>query len=247
MAKYLQRIEARKLRSKGMSVNKIANRIHVTKGTVSLWVRDMILTVKQLEQLRKASLYGLEKAAFKGALIQKQRRMNLIRQCEREGSEIIGDISEREKLLIGLGLYWAEGTKKKRDVSFCNSDPNLINFMIEWLNICFGVERNEMKAIVGINEIHRSREDKVKKYWSKSTGLSLSQFRKTSFKKSKVHKVYDNYETHYGTLTVVVLKPARFYYRIMGLIGGLSRQGSSMAERVHHKDTVVGSTPTLAT
>ena len=67
----------------------------------------------------------------------------------------------------------------------------------------------------------------IKDYWSKITGISLSQFRKTSWKKTKNKKVYLNFANHYGTLEVKVLKGSGVYYKILGLIYGLSCQGSS--------------------
>ncbi|TSC88014.1 MAG: Uncharacterized protein G01um10147_245 [Microgenomates group bacterium Gr01-1014_7] len=52
MAKSLLRLEAHKLRKKGISVRKIAQTLGISKSTISHWTRDIILTVEQLEALR---------------------------------------------------------------------------------------------------------------------------------------------------------------------------------------------------
>lgn len=228
MAKYELRIKARNMRQKGESVKDIAKKLAVSKGTVSLWVRDIILSVEQMEKLKQKSIKGGELGRLKGSLMQKERRLRMIEEEKKSGIIRVGELTNRELLLTGVALYWAEGSKKRRVSSVCNSDPRLINFMIGWLKKCFDIKSEELAVNVGINEIHKAREGVVKKYWSKIAGIPLSQFRKTSFKKSKVNKVYENYNDHYGTFNVKVLKSAKIYYKIMGLIEGLSRQGSSV-------------------
>lgn len=58
MANYLLRLKARELRKRGVSVKKIAQDLDISKSTASLWVRDIILSIEQLEGLRQSSLEG---------------------------------------------------------------------------------------------------------------------------------------------------------------------------------------------
>lgn len=225
MAKYLLRQKARKLRRKGISVKRIAEYLSVSKSTASVWVRDIILSVEQLEELKDIMLRGSELGRTKGALVQKERRLRFIEESRTKGIAELPSITERELLIAGLALYWGEGSKKSQEVEFCNSDPKMIQFLLLWLKKCFGVTPDEIKCCVGINEIHIKREEIVKDYWSKISGIPLSQFRKTSFKKVKNSKVYENFNDHYGTLSVIVSKPSRFYFKILGLIEGLYQAG----------------------
>ena len=75
MAKTIQKEIALKLRAKGESVNVIARKVGVSKSTASLWVKDVILTIEQLESLRQNSIKGSERGRIKGAFMQKQRRI----------------------------------------------------------------------------------------------------------------------------------------------------------------------------
>lgn len=229
MAKYEARIKARKLRSEGESVKVIAKLVKVSRSTASLWVRDIVLSVEQLEQLKRRELTGGEKGRIRGSLIQKQRRLELIESNKKKGIKEIGILTNREEFILGLSLYWAEGAKKTRVVELCNSDIAMLQFIIYWLQKYFFLAKKDIRLRLGINEMHRPREKVVLKYWSEKTGFDLSYFDKTSFKKVVSKKVYLNYNDYYGTLTVKVLKPSRIYYRILGLIEGLkaSRQGSS--------------------
>jgi len=230
MAKPRERIKARELRRQGVSVKEIAGRLNIAKSTVSLWVRDIILTQEQLEKLYKRMLKGAEKGRTLGALKQKQDRLKRIEDSKKKGCRVLSSLSRKEFFIAGIALYWAEGKKKTRNVSFCNSDPMLVKFMINWLKQSFGIPVERLRGYVGINEIHKKREERVTKYWSKITGIPLSQFTKTSFKKVKNKKYYANFDRHYGTLTVNVRRPAEFYYDIMGYIYGLSQ--TRMVEKI---------------
>lgn len=227
MARSLFKNRAIELRRHGRSVKDIAQELGVAKSTASLWVRDVILTIEQLEQLKKSQIKGRERGRIIGALVQKQARLKRIEEAKVEGRRTISSISKREMLLVGLALYAGEGNKT-REVRFCNSDPKIINFMINWLIICFGINRNQIRLAVGINEAHRSRELLVKDYWSKTTNLPLSCFVKTSFKKTSSHKIYENFNEHFGTLDVRILQSKGLYYKIGGLIEALLGQGSSV-------------------
>lgn len=249
MAKSLLKLKARELRRQGISVKYIAEELHITKSSVSLWVRDIILSIEQLEALRKSSLQGAERGRLKSALLQKERRIKQLEEHKSSGIKTIGALTDRELLIAGLALYWGEGSKKDRKVQFCNADPQMVRFLLDWLQRCFGIELKELRCIVGINAIHIQREAIVKAYWSKITGIPLEQFTKTSFKKVTNQKVYDNFDNHYGTLSIKVMQPARLYGKILGLIEGLANtsQGSSMVEQSLHKAKVVGSNPTPGT
>jgi hypothetical protein len=231
MAKYQLRLKARELRERGVSVKQIAQELNIAKSTASLWVRDIILSIEQLEALRNSSLQGAERGRLKSALIQKEKWNTGLDNYRKLGIEKIGHLNDRELLIAGLALYWAEGSKKERAIQFCNSDPKMVQFLLLWLRRCFAIKDQEIYCRVGINEIHEERDDIVKAYWAKVTCIPLEQFRKTSLKKVTNKKVYDNFDSHFGTLSIKVRQPARFYGKIIGLIEGLAegnRQGSSV-------------------
>ena len=221
MAKYELRLQARKLRAKGTSVREIAKQVGVSKGTASIWVRDIILSVEQLEKLNKSAEIKRDRGRFLGAFKQKQKWQEEMQQAKEDGKSILEDLSSRELLIAGLALYWGEGSKKKRTIEFCNSDPKMIQFLLVWLEASFDIHKADITCWVSINQIHQEREQRVKDYWAEITAIPLSQFTGTSFKKVVNKKVYENFEDHFGTLFFRVKSPARYYKRIIGLIDGL--------------------------
>lgn len=221
MAKYQLRNKARELRKKGVSVKSIAKKLQISRSTVSRWVRDIDLTVEQLSRLRLNELKGRELGRIKSLIIKRNQRKVYLEKFKILGKEEFLYLSKKELLVAGLALYWGKGGKSNHRVEFCNSDPRIIIFMEKWLEECFGVRKENLKAVVGINELHLNRETIVKEYWSKITNIPLTQFRKTSFKKALNKKIYDNFDSHYGTLSILVAKSSKLYYEILGLIEGL--------------------------
>ena len=69
MAKFELRLKAREMRSEGQSVRHISKKLKVSKSTASIWTRDIILSVDQLEKLRKSRLKGGELGRVKGATL----------------------------------------------------------------------------------------------------------------------------------------------------------------------------------
>lgn len=225
MAKSEQKLKARELRRNGESVKDISLLIGVSKSTASMWVRDIILNVEQLERLKQKMIRGSELGRTKGALIQKQRRIDLEKKLEKQSIQEINTLTDNELLLSGLCLYWGEGSKKQRELSWCNSDPQLINFMILWLKRCYGIDKDRLGVNVAINQMHKNRNGLVRRYWSRTIDIPIGQFRNTIFKKTKLRKSYENFDEHYGTLRVRVLKPGALWYKIVSQIKALSLIG----------------------
>jgi len=160
---------------------------------------------------------------MKGARMQYNRRIKKIADENEEGSKIIGKLSERELLIAVAALYWGEGCKKTRQLIINNSDPEMIKFLIKALQKIWKIKKDRFTLRVGINIIHKGRDEEIKNYWSKITKIPIEQFTKTVFIKAKNKKVYKNFLYHYGTLTIRVKRGGDTYYKMMGLINGLSK------------------------
>lgn len=224
MAKSRERLLARELRRKGESIREIAKKVGISRGSSSVWCRDIILTNDQLEALVQRDKLGGARGRVVAAELAKKRKNERVSFNKNVGFEKIGVISNRELFLIGIALYWAEGSKGIRSERFVfvNSDPKMIVIMIRWLRECAHVSDDDIVCRVGINEAHQARISEVERHWSEITGIPLSQFKRASFKKVVNKKVYENFYEHYGTLDLLVKKCTKLFYEILGSIGGLS-------------------------
>lgn len=224
MAKSREKLLAREMRRRGKSIREIAKKVLVARGTASLWCRDIVLTKDQLESLAERDKRGAAKGRIVAAELAKQRKNERVICNKGVGFRRIGNLSKREIFLIGVALYWAEGSKGVRSERFVfvNSDPNMIILIIRWLRECLDVKLEDIVCRVGINEVHRERISEVEQYWSKITGIPISQFRKASLKRVVNKKTYENFHKHYGTLDLFVKKCTKLFYELLGSIEGIS-------------------------
>jgi len=223
MAKSEERNKAIKLRQKGESIKRIAKILNVSKSSASVWCKDVLLTKRQIEILHKKMVMGSYAGRLIGSKIQHENRLKRAKEAESVAINDVGRLSDRDLLISLASLYWGEGWKKKRELGFNNSDPEMIKFAIDILRRLCRIEENRFILHVGINQIHKNRDGEVKDYWSKVTGVPKNQFRKTVFIKAKNKKKYNNFSVHYGTLNVRISRSSNLYYRMMGLIEGLKK------------------------
>ena len=103
MAKFREKIKAQELRQQGKSIKEIAKFLGVSKSSISIWCRDIVLTAEQIESLQKRmSTKGSYEARLKGARTQHERRLQQIKRLQEEGFKIIESLSKRDLLLIGV-------------------------------------------------------------------------------------------------------------------------------------------------
>lgn len=178
MALRKQKLEAIRMRKAGASYSQIKERLHVSKSSLSLWLRDMPLPEKRLRELRDWNAVRIERF---------QRTMRRKREVRRDGVRVraakdIETLNKRELLIAGLFLYWGEGTKtSEASTSISNTDPMMIRFFITWLE-SLGVDRSDLRVYVHLySNMNISRE---LRYWSKTLELPLSSFRKPYIKTS---------------------------------------------------------------
>ena len=221
MAKSVERLKSRDLRKNGLSIKEIAKKINVSKSTVSRWCSDIELTKEQIQKLDENQILGAYRGRLIGARIQLEKRLKIINDFKKLGKKEIGSLSGRDLLIAGLSLYLGEGSKKRNQIQFTNSDPEIIKFMIKWFKLIIGISQDRFALNVFINELHKNRAENIMSFWSNVIGMPSDQFNKTVFIKSKSKKVYENSDKYFGTLAIRVKKSSRIQYKILGLMDSL--------------------------
>lgn len=225
MARFAEKIQAIRLRRKGESVKDIASELGVGKSTVSLWVRDIVLTETQKTRLRERMISGGHKGRMLGALANKEKKLRRIEFASDQAKRRMTLLKKNELFFVGLGLYWGEGVKSESGgFAIVNSDPRVIQIMIRWFTDCFGVDASRFRPRIFINELHRDRERKLIRFWSEKTEVPQSQFAKTVFI-PRGKKVYENRETYYGVMALHVSKGRDLRYQVLAYIGRLAEIG----------------------
>lgn len=205
------REEARRLRREGVSVRDIAQTLGVSKGSVSVWVRDIELTPEQIDCLKARRRHY--KAQNQGARSNRAKFRAARQQYQQEGR--VRARENRPLHLAGCMLYWAEGAKHQNNFLFVNADPNM-------LRLCMRFLREEMRiddALITLR-IHCHSDDateqrRIEAYWLSTLKLPRSSLRKTLYKRgSETSKhVLPN-----GICGIRVLKSVALVHHIYGAI-----------------------------
>ncbi|KOU00524.1 hypothetical protein ADK86_14105 [Streptomyces sp. NRRL F-5755] len=223
------RSRARELRGQGMTYDAIQVELGCSKSSISLWVRDMPRPPRRTSDQASA----IAKRGWEATL---RRREEERQRTKRAAADEVGTLSDRELFLIGVGLYWAEGTKSKpyrraEVVTFINSDPDMIEVYLAWLKL-MGVTGDRLNFRVMIHE--SADVPAAEQYWANLLGVDAAAFGKTTLKKHNPKTVRKNVgESYRGCLVVRVRQGADLYRRIegwwYGIVGGV--RGSQEANR----------------
>lgn len=176
------RAEAEGLRKDGFSIKEIEKRLRVSRSSVSLWVRDVKLTNKQVKRLYYNKRSGALRGCMVAAMNKIEKRKELTDKLRREGKSEIGVVTKRDRFIAGIIMYFAEGDKGDKSVTFCNSDPRAIKFMMRWFREFCNVVESKFRCSIYLHD--NLDEAKAKSFWSDLIKIPLSQFRKTYFVKN---------------------------------------------------------------
>ncbi|MFB9516258.1 hypothetical protein [Streptomyces purpureus] len=207
------RERARELRREGKTYDQIQLELGCSKSSISLWVRDLP------KPERKRTREQASEIAKRGWEVTLQRREEERQATKRTAASEVGTLSDRELFLLGVGLYWAEGSKDKpydrrENVTFVNSDPGMIEIFLAWLDL-LGVERGLVRYCVMIHE--NADVEGAEQYWAQLVGADRSAFNKTTLKRHNPKTVRKNTGSDYrGCLVVKVRQSAELYRRIEG-------------------------------
>lgn len=217
MTKPAMRAQARELRKQGRTYDEIVAALGVSKSSVSLWVRDLPKPPTPPERLQRMN--EARWAPYRAERDRQRRETKAAARAE------VGPLSDRELLLLGVGLYWAEGAKSKpykvrESIQFINSDPGMIRAFLAWLTMLdVSPERLAFRVM-----IHETADvEAVERYWAALVGIDVEQLGKTTLKKHNPKTVRKNIGDDYrGCLALRVRQSAELYRRIEGWWAGIA-------------------------
>ena len=219
-AKVDERERARELRAEGRSLNEIAATLGVSKSSVSVWCRDVFLT----EEQRAALALPSQGARLKRAAGTRAARIRRTEILQGEAAAEIGELSDRELFLVGVALYWAEGSKQKPwrpsgGVSLINSDPQIIRLYLAWLRL-LGIPSEDLTYRIVIHD--SANVDVATAHWAKVAGTTEAALAKPTIKRHRPTTVRRNTgEGYAGCLVVGVRRSTDLNRRIEGWWAGI--------------------------
>jgi hypothetical protein len=230
--KVREQEEARRLRAQGKTLAEIAAVLHVSKSSVSLWVRDVPFTPSKRRRGPQRRRHPL-----------RERKLREIEELNRAGVERIGMLSEHAFLAAGAALYAGEGAKSDGKVNFANCDARMMRLFCAWLRRFFEIDEARLRVRV---YLHQGLDlEAAESFWSDVTGVPRAQFRAPhravpdpSIRRNK----------HVHGCCYVTYACSRTHRAVMGLVSALlsSDAYSGVAQQVAQQIvnlTVAGSSP----
>ncbi|MFV2074247.1 MAG: hypothetical protein ACC742_16600 [Thermoanaerobaculales bacterium] len=200
------------LRRQGLSYGEIMDLIPVKKSTLATWCREVDLTQKQIESIKKrrAQIPGLPRDT-------NWRRREEIQELRVIARDLVPELATDPFWVAGLVLYWAEGAKSRNFVSMANTDPRALRLFVRWvLTFIDPAARFSLHL-----HLHEGNDDAAAQaFWREETRLSNANFHKTFIKpKGTGHR--KNHLAH-GICTVRLRRAADPWNIIMEWIDTLA-------------------------
>lgn len=184
------------LRGRGYSVPEIGRELEVSNTSVLRYVKGVQILPEYLS----------EWAGKRGG--SKKIRLLKLKRAAEEAESLVGNLTDKEKLLIMCSLYWAEGNKK--DFILTNTDPELIKVFVNSLRKVLNIENDNIKVSLRLYE--DINKDKSLNFWSQIVGIPRDKFLSINVlpgkKKGKLE---------YGMCRVRVVKGGDLLKKVMGI------------------------------
>ena len=216
--KLKEQEEARHLRAEGKTLQQIADLLHVGKGSVSVWVRDVPSTPSKRR-------YGPRRRPHAAHL----RKLQQIEQLNEAGRSGVGILSGDAFFAAGIALYAGEGSKTDGQVRFANTDATMVAFLCAWFRRFFEIDESRLRVRVYLHE--GLDLDAAEHYWSDLTGIPRAQFGK-AYRATPDPSIRRN--KHEMGCVYVGYSSTNVHRQIMGLVRALlsSQSYSGVAQLV---------------
>lgn len=171
MMKKTLKERAIRLRRDGWSYNLIAEKLCVSKSTLSSWLSDIPYTPNDVVRSR------VNAALLKTVMASHSLRLKSFHKARLLAKQQVGSLSERDLMMLGLGLFIGEGSKNYETLHIMNSNPAVLKLAVTWICKSLGVPIGNLR--IALHLYPDNSERKAKAYWSQVSGVPLSQFEKS--------------------------------------------------------------------
>jgi hypothetical protein len=198
--------KAKDLREQGHSIKFIAKQLNRPQSSISYWVKNVQLTKEQkdyLKSINPALNEKLRNSARRFAVERiKIHYMELRKRDQLKGSLLAKE--QNPRFIAGIMLYWAEGSKDKNSIKFCNSNVHMVIFFIKFLKEFFKIKDNEIILSINCHLNNGLNINDIQKFWMKQLNLPISNFRKTTIADNRITTGFRKNKHAYGVCSVSV-------------------------------------------
>lgn len=152
--------EIQNYRRLGYSLPEIARLVSASRSGIYRHIRNLAILAENLPE------WSIKRGGSHKIKLQKQQYLNA------EISQLIPILTKQQKPLCLSALYWAEGCKK--DFSLCNTDPKLIQTLINFMRDCFKLPNDRFR--VSSRTYEDLDQEKCSEFWSNTVNIAKCDF-----------------------------------------------------------------------
>ncbi len=106
--------------------------------------------------------------------------------------------------LAGCMLYWAEGSKRRNDVEFTNSDSDLVATFVRFLRECYSITSDDLRLTLNVHLNNGIALNDIEDWWLTRLSLSRRSLRSHTLNHSSERSSGSRRTLPHGTARVVL-------------------------------------------
>ncbi len=209
-------------RKRGYSYGMIAKELGLAKSTLSNWLQRIPYTPNR-EVLRR-----IGEARMRMAENKRRKMLDDIQMMKRLAKQDIGELSNRDLFLLGIGLYLGDGEKSRESIRLVNSNPQIIKIAMKWFREVCRLKNENFRPCIHLypdTDIEKSLS-----YWAKIANVPKGQFGKTQIDQRNDKSQKKKRKLPHGTLHLQIKSCGKrefgvsLHRKIMGWIRVIEEQ-----------------------
>jgi len=204
------------LRKEGWSYSVIHRKTGISKSTLSNWLSSLPYTPNSNVSKR------IKEGPLRSAILRNEKRIKSTRDIKKNAAKELGRLSQRDKWMLGLGIYMGEGSKTHDNIRVINSNPEIIKSAVNWFSANCDVPLANFS--IRVHSYPDIDQKKAMVFWSKVSGIPLNQFFENHIDIRTNKSVFKKRKLEYGTAHLIVKSCGKIKFgvilhrRIMGWI-----------------------------
>ena len=190
--------KAIELRHQNKSYKSISRELGIPLGTLAGWFRNEPWSQEIRDKLGIEASLAFPEKLKRIVAANKKRWADTHEVYRQEATKEFSKLKDDPLFLAGIMLYWGEGEKQQKSsqVRLSNSEPEMIRIFYLFLIKALKISPEKIKAWL---LLYPDLIDPVQKnFWSKATGIPISQFSKSTYIKGR----HPTKRLSYGVCTI---------------------------------------------
>jgi hypothetical protein len=179
------KVRAYELRKQHKSYSQISALLNVPKSTLATWFKNHEWSKEIRDKLGKEQTLSFPKKLAAVIKANKARWAKTHQGYRDAGEKQFEILKDNPLFLAGVMLYWGEGTKdpKGSELKLANTEPLMIRFFYQFLKEVIHVPQDKIR--IWLLLYPDLADDMQNRFWSRATGVPLSQFRGSIYIKGR--------------------------------------------------------------